>query len=173
MKRALLVLAVLLLPGCSRPFANFLDRFFPPAMPAANEPHFGYADPIVDTGFGADVTSMGLVHRLGRVPGRVRSDHVHGAPVCGGIGPPHQKRPRTECMRSPPKPHRPARNTALARDATIRPDSGPLQCRIGSLVRPGSPARKPTALPASQRPARWEVVLRLHAQHASARLVVW
>lgn len=72
--------------------------------------------------------------------------------VCGGICPPHGKRPRTECMRSPPKPHRPARTTALARDATARTDSGPLQYRIG-VARPawlagpeaGSLTRQPKA----------------------------
>ena len=76
-------------------------------------------------------------------------------------------------MRSPTKAAPPDEHIALARDATARTGSGPLQYRIG-VTRPAWLAgRKPAALPASQGPARWEVVLRLHAQHASARLVVW
>ena len=74
----------------------------------------------------------------------------------------------------PTKAAEPGEDVALVRDATGRnwQRSGSVR-RSGPLARPGCPARKPEALPASQGPARWEVVLRLHAQHVSARLVVW
>jgi hypothetical protein len=74
----------------------------------------------------------------------------------------------------PTKAAEPGEDLVLVRDATGRDwQRSGFREEIGALVRPGCPARKPEALPASQGPARWEVVLRLHARHANAGLVVW
>ena len=116
----------------------------------ADEPDLRYADALVDTGFGADVTSWGLVLRLGPVPGRCAAT-IRRASGLRRIRR-HMRKGPAPVRAEPTKAAPPGENPVLVRDAADRIGSVPVPCgnraaRPAWLASPeaGSLTRQPVA----------------------------